>query len=183
VSEDHRPLWAPWRHEYVGGGAPGCIFCDRPADGSAGAPPRSDRERLILARGPRAMVLLNRFPYASAHLMVAPYRHIGRLEALDRDELLEIMEHAQRAAAVLTATYRCDGYNLGVNVGTAAGAGIADHVHLHVVPRWSGDVNFMTSIAGVRVMPSHLEKVFDDLAPQLEMATSAGAPTPAGGAA
>jgi ATP adenylyltransferase len=156
--------------EYVGGRAPGCIFCDPPPPslGDTGSqPPRTDRERLILARGPRAMILLNRYPYTSGHLMIAPYRHAGRLEALDAAELLEMMSHAQRAAAVLTSTYHCDGYNLGVNVGAAAGAGIADHIHLHVVPRWSGDVNFMTAIADVRVMPAHLARVFDDLAPQL----------------
>jgi ATP adenylyltransferase len=143
-------LWAPWRLEYVQAAdeQAGCVFC-LARDGD-------DEERLVVRRGERALVLLNKFPYSSGHLMVAPARHVGELAALSDEEALEIHRLATQGVAALGRTYSPDGYNLGWNLGRAAGAGIVDHVHLHVVPRWIGDTNFMPVLADVKVIPEHL---------------------------
>jgi len=140
-----KPLWAPWRLEYVEGTeeAGRCVFCD-PDEG------------LVVHRGEAAFVLLNRFPYTSGHLMVAPVRHEGDLVELTEVEALEIHRLATRAVTALREEYSADGHNLGWNLGRAAGAGIVDHVHLHVVPRWPGDTNFMPVLADVRVFPEAL---------------------------
>jgi ATP adenylyltransferase len=140
-----KPLWAPWRLEYItqADEQTGCIFCD--AD-----------EELLVARGGHALVLLNKFPYASGHLMVAPARHVGDFGELTGDEALEIHRLAATGVGVLAEEYGPQGYNLGWNLGRVAGAGIVDHVHLHVVPRWLGDTNFMPVLADVRVMPEAL---------------------------
>ena len=143
-------LWAPWRLEYVESAdrAPGCIFC-RAAEGD-------DEENLVVHRGERAFVLLNRFPYSSGHLLVAPYRHGVNFQELDDGEALELHRLGAQGLAALTAVYGPDGFNLGWNLGRVAGAGIVDHGHLHVVPRWSGDTNFMPVLADVKVLPEHL---------------------------
>ena len=140
-----KPLWAPWRLEYVeqADERPGCIFCD-------------PDEQLVLRRGERAFALLNRFPYASGHLMVAPLRHVGDYRELTDGEALEIHRLARAGLAALAAEYRPHGHNLGWNLGRIAGAGIVEHVHLHVVPRWAGDTNFMPVLADVRVLPEAL---------------------------
>jgi len=140
-----KPLWAPWRLEYVerADEADRCVFCD-------------PDESLVVLRCEAAFVLLNRFPYTSGHLMVAPVRHEGDLVGLTDEEALEIHRLATRAVTALRAEYSPDGHNLGWNLGRAAGAGIVDHVHLHVVPRWSGDTNFMPVLADVRVVPEAL---------------------------
>src|SRR5262249_27314802 len=140
-----KPLWAPWRLEYIehADEQDGCIFC-------------APDERLLIHRGERAVVLLNKFPYASGHLMVAPARHTGDFGSLDGDEAAEIHALAARGQAALTEEYAAQGFNVGWNLGRIAGAGIADHVHVHVVPRWSGDTNFMPVLADVRVLPEHL---------------------------
>ena len=145
-----RQLWAPWRLEYVQaeGGGEGCVFC--------AAATGEDESHLVVHRGEHAFVVLNRFPYSSGHLLVAPRRHEGDLGELVDAEVLEIQRLATRGLQALGATYRPDGYNLGWNLGRVAGAGIVDHVHLHVVPRWSGDTNFMPVLADVRVLPEHL---------------------------
>jgi ATP adenylyltransferase len=145
-----RQLWAPWRLEYVEAAAeqPGCVFC-LARDGD-------DEERLVVGRGERAFVMLNKFPYASGHLMVAPARHVGGLGELDDEEVSEIHRLAVRGLDALGQTSRPDGYNLGWNLGRVAGAGVVDHVHLHVVPRWAGDTNFMPVLADVKVIPEHL---------------------------
>jgi ATP adenylyltransferase len=155
-----RPLWAPWRSEYIEGAhAPrGCIFCEPES-------PKPDRERLILHRGRHVFVLLNRYPYAAGHLMVAPYAHAAKLAQLDDEARAELMNRLAQSAAILEATFACEGLNVGANLGKAAGAGFADHLHFHLVPRWSGDVNFMTSIGEIRVIPSHIERSFDQLLP------------------
>jgi len=142
-----RPLWAPWRLEYVEAvdERPGCIFCE-------------PEEELVLHRGERALALLNRFPYAGGHLMVAPLRHVGDFRGLDDAEALEIHRLAADALRALADVYRPDGHNLGWNLGRVAGAGIVEHVHLHVVPRWSGDTNFMPVLADVRVIPEALSE-------------------------
>jgi ATP adenylyltransferase len=146
-----RRLWAPWRLEYIQEADAGseCIFCRA---GTA-----ADDSSLVVHRGDRAVVLLNRFPYASGHLMVAPLRHTGDLGALGDDEALEIHTLGTSALSVLRDTMNPQGFNLGWNIGRIAGAGVVDHVHLHVVPRWAGDTNFMPVLADVKVMPETLE--------------------------
>jgi ATP adenylyltransferase len=120
---------------------------------------------LIVHRGRHAFVLLNRYPYSAGHLMVAPYAHQSRIGELDPETQRELMELLGRATRILETTYNCDGLNVGANLGAAAGAGFADHLHFHLVPRWRGDVNFMTSVGEVRVIPTHIERIFDELAP------------------
>jgi ATP adenylyltransferase len=151
-------LWAPWRLEYVAAAdsATGCVFCDALAG--------DDEERLVVHRGERAFVLLNRFPYSSGHFMVAPVRHTGDLGDLGDDEVLEIHRLAADGLAALRELYSPDGSNLGWNLGRVAGAGIVDHVHLHVVPRWAGDTNFMPVLADVKVLPEHLQATRERLA-------------------
>ena len=144
-------LWAPWRLEYVakaGDGEQACIFC--------AALDASDEEALVVHRGPEAIVLLNKYPYASGHLLVAPVRHEGELTRLTDAEVLAVHRLAARGVEALAELYRPDGYNLGWNLGRVAGAGVTDHVHLHVVPRWAGDTNFMPVLADVKVLPEHL---------------------------
>jgi ATP adenylyltransferase len=145
-----KPLWAPWRLEYVqhADEIEGCVFC-RAAEGD-------DEEQLVVHRGEHAFVLLNKFPYASGHLLVAPYRHDADFGGLDADEALEVHRLAADGLEALRAVYAPEGFNLGWNLGRVAGAGIVDHVHLHVVPRWGGDTNFMPVLADVRVIPEHL---------------------------
>lgn len=145
-----RTLWAPWRLEYVeqADELPGCFIC-RAAEGD-------DEDGLVLHRGERAFALLNRYPYASGHLMAAPYRHVGSFAELTDDEALELHRLARDGIAALESVYGPHGFNLGWNLGRIAGAGLVDHVHEHVVPRWSGDTNFMPVLADVKVMPEHL---------------------------
>jgi ATP adenylyltransferase len=145
-----KQLWAPWRLEYIGSAdeQEGCILCR--------ALEQPDEDGLVVYRGERAFALLNRFPYASGHLMIAPRRHVGELTELADDEVLEVHRSAGRALGALAKTYGPQGYNLGWNLGRIAGAGVTDHVHLHVVPRWAGDTNFMPVLADVKVLPEHL---------------------------
>ena len=148
-----RPLWAPWRMEFIGREKPrGCIFCDFPA-----APEADDPGNLIVHRTPHAFVILNRYPYNSGHLMVVPRRHGADLSALAQAEWADLMEAVRLAARVLQAVYQPQGLNVGMNLGQAAGAGIVDHLHWHLVPRWSGDNNFMPVLADIRVMVDHLD--------------------------
>ena len=141
------------RSETPSGSQSGCIFCDMPAE-------HRDAENLIVYRGQLVFVILNRYPYNNGHMMVVPYQHASTLEALDAPVLSELMLVATQALAVLRAMYQPQAFNLGVNIGTAAGAGIADHVHMHVVPRWAGDSNFMTTVAGTRVIPEDLNDTY-----------------------
>jgi ATP adenylyltransferase len=153
-------IWAPWRLEYVKGAAKeaadGCIFCTAPAEDD-------DRGNLIVHRGERCFVILNKFPYTNGHLMVAPYAHLATLPELDADTVTELMTLAQRAMVVLNDVYGPTGYNAGLNQGRIAGAGIDTHIHLHVVPRWAGDTNYMPVLADTRVMPQSLEDSYDSL--------------------
>ena len=146
-----KPLWAPWRLEYVQAAdeEDGCLFCRAAESGD-------DEDRLVVHRGGRAIVLLNKFPYSSGHLMVAPIRHTGDFTQLEEDEVAEIHRLAGHGMGALGETYSPQGYNLGWNLGRIAGAGVVDHVHLHVVPRWAGDTNFMPVLADVKVIPEHL---------------------------
>jgi ATP adenylyltransferase len=146
-----RQLWAPWRLEYVAGAdeQDGCVFC-RAAQGD-------DEAGFVVRRGEHAFALLNRYPYASGHLMVAPYRHESEFGELSSDEALDVHRLAASAIGALADAMRPQGFNLGWNLGRIAGAGVVDHVHLHVVPRWAGDTNFMPVLADVKVIPETLE--------------------------
>jgi ATP adenylyltransferase len=174
-------LWSPWRMTYLRGSDPAdaerqgrragpitgtgplpgfdplpgvtCIFCDLPAQ-------NRDAANLIVRRGRLSFVILNRYPYNNGHLMVVPYAHVPSLEQLDAPTLAEIMSFVNQALATLRRMYHPDAFNLGANIGSAAGAGIADHVHMHIVPRWSGDTNFMSTVAGTRVIPEELSDTF-----------------------
>ena len=154
-----KPLWAPWRLEYIKGADEheGCVFCDE----STGSLPEDETLRVHV--GSLALAILNKYPYSSGHLIVAPRRHVGSLGELTDDEALEIHRLAVAAVDVLGQVYGPGGFNLGWNLGHIAGAGIADHVHLHVVPRWSGDTNFMPVLADVKVLPEHLLETRDRL--------------------
>lgn len=154
-------LWAPWRIKYIeapkgDSSGSGDIFVDLPAE-------QDDRKNYILFRGKQAFAMLNAYPYTNGHLMIAPYRQTSNVEDLNDDELLEINQLVAEAVRWLKQTYRPDGFNIGVNLGSAAGAGIPIHIHWHVVPRWNGDTNFMTSVGDVRVMPQSLEESYDRL--------------------
>jgi ATP adenylyltransferase len=144
-------LWAPWRMSYIGGPrSDGCVFCAQLA--------QSDEDALIVHRGELCYAVLNLYPYGSGHLMIVPFRHVagpGDLDAAERAEFWELLAQALQA---LEGALGAQGHNVGFNLGAAAGAGIEDHLHLHVVPRWSGDVNFMPVLADVRVMPQHLSE-------------------------
>jgi ATP adenylyltransferase len=143
-------LFAPWRYEYLVSEKPsGCIFCEAAASGDA-------EDSLVLFRGEHVFVLLNRYPYANGHLMVAPYTHDAWLSDSSAETLSELIGMIRRAQEILVTAYRTDGLNVGINFGSAAGAGVANHYHVHVVPRWAGDTNFMTVVAGVRVVPEEL---------------------------
>jgi ATP adenylyltransferase len=147
-----KQLWAPWRLEYIqqADEQEGCVFCHTlEADDETG---------LVVHRGERAFVLLNKYPYASGHLMIAPSRHEGDFGGLDRDEAVEVHQLASSALGALAEAMGPQGYNLGWNLGRIAGAGVVDHVHLHVVPRWAGDTNFMPVLADVKVLPEALEE-------------------------
>jgi ATP adenylyltransferase len=129
---------------------------------------QKDAENGILARGEHTFAILNTFPYNTGHIMVVPYRHIPDLEGLNSSEMLEIMQMARKVLAVLKEVYHPDGYNLGINLGRAAGAGIADHLHLHIVPRWNGDTNFMPVLSDVKVVPESLEETYRRLKPVMD---------------
>jgi ATP adenylyltransferase len=151
-------IWAPWRMAYVGERVPReCIFC--------AAPTGDARERLVLGTTSMSVVMLNRYPYQNGHVMVAPRRHTADLPGLAADEHADLAETLRRALAALGEAFRPDGFNVGMNLGRCAGAGFADHLHWHIVPRWDGDTNFMPILADTRVMPQHLLDTFDRLRP------------------
>jgi len=157
---DH--LWSPWRLAYITGGASsgGCVFCAALNDVEAG--------RLIVHRGPTCFVILNLFPYNNGHLMVIPNRHIATLASATDAELCEMMALTRNAELALTEAYAPHGINMGINLGKPAGAGILDHVHMHVVPRWHGDTNFMTVVGQTRVLPEELPATAEKLRPIFE---------------
>lgn len=148
-------LWTPWRYQYVttAGGNGECVFC-------AAARSGDDRASLIVHRAARNFVILNRYPYTSGHVMVVPYEHVAELDQLSEDASEEMMRLARIAVGHLKFLYRPQGLNLGMNLGHSAGAGIAGHLHLHVLPRWTGDTNFMTAVAETRVLPESLEETW-----------------------
>jgi len=155
-------LWSPWRLEYLTQpGTDGCIFCNAVKGDD-------DRESLLLLRGERAFLILNRYPYNNGHFMVVPYDHVPSLEDLEAATLTEMMLLLNRGLAALRAAMYPDGFNIGANLGHVAGAGIDDHVHLHVVPRWSGDTNFMPVVGDMRVVPQTWLQTYDQLKAALE---------------
>lgn len=152
-------LWAPWRIEYIlGKREPYCIFCPE-GDGL------SDEERLILHRDRLVMVMMNKYPYNNGHLLVAPWRHLARLEDLNEGEMQDLMKWVTICTTILQRVMHPQGFNVGLNLGAAAGAGVEDHLHFHVVPRWQGDTNFLTVFADVRSIPEHLQQTYEKLRP------------------
>jgi ATP adenylyltransferase len=152
-------IWSPWRHSYVtrATDSPGCVFCTARTTG--------DGPQLIVHEGALAYVILNKFPYNAGHLMVVPHRHIAQLALLERDELTEMAVLTQLSERVLNAAFTPQGINVGMNLGRPAGAGIVDHLHIHLVPRWNGDTNFMTVVGEVRVLPEELPVTAERLRP------------------
>ncbi len=153
-------LWSPWRFKYIEevtqGKQPECFLCDA-AKGSR------DKETLVVKRGKKIFAILNRYPYTSGHLMIAPYAHVAELRLCDAETLTEMMELAQVVEAAFRATYTPDGMNLGMNLGKAAGAGVEGHMHLHMLPRWFGDTNFMTVTGETRVHPEDLRTTYEKM--------------------
>jgi ATP adenylyltransferase len=153
-------LWTPWRYQYMAqaaqGNQPDCIFCDA-------VKRNRDEETLIVHRGNKSFVILNRFPYTSGHIMIVPYAHVAELNLCEPGALAEIMELAQSVETAFRMNYKPDGMNLGMNLGRAAGAGVAGHLHLHMLPRWIGDSNFMTVTGETRVQPEDLKTTYDRL--------------------
>jgi ATP adenylyltransferase len=150
-------LWTPWRYAYVSTAdrAGGCVLCD--------SQKRNDREALIIHRGRHCYIILNIFPYTSGHVMIVPFEHVDELQKLDPVAATEMMSLAQRMETVLREAYHPDGINLGMNIGKAAGAGVAGHIHMHVLPRWTADSNFMTTVGETRVLPESLEQTWERL--------------------
>ena len=157
-------LWAPWRIQYILQDSlkgEGCIFCTKPAQ-------NRDEENFILFRGKHVFVIMNIFPYNTGHLMIAPYSHVGSLELLSSEEITEMFTLAQETVKILRETMDPDGFNLGINIGRVAGAGFDQHVHLHIVPRWNGDTNYMPVIADVKVIPEGLKETYNRLKPAFD---------------
>ncbi len=166
-------LWTPWRMVYLKSASKqsGCIFCAK-----VKARRSSDRKNLVVQRGERAFVMMNLYPYTSGHLMVAPYDHTGALEALDGDTLKEMMLLVGTSIRALRATMNPQGFNIGINLGRVAGAGVEDHVHIHIVPRWNGDTNFMPVFAEVRMIPELLPQTYDKLREAFQALTNPSDP-------
>jgi ATP adenylyltransferase len=152
-------IWSPWRYNYItahGERQPDCVFC-------IGEDAARDAERLVVLRAVHNFVILNLYPYTSGHLMIAPYEHRNTIIGARSEQMAEMMELSQRAVAALQQVYRPNGFNLGMNLGEAAGAGIREHFHFHVVPRWTGDANFMSIVAETRVLPEELHRTYERL--------------------
>lgn len=151
-------LWSPWRYQYItkAGPSQGCIFCGKSSASE-------DRANLIVFRAELNFVLLNLYPYATGHLMIAPYAHVGTLEETDELTAAEMMLLARKAEQCLREVYGAPGFNMGMNIGACAGAGVAGHIHMHVLPRWPGDVNFMTTVGETRVLPEDLATTYEKL--------------------
>ena len=149
-----RKLWAPWRMDYILSKKKGkyCIFCPVPKE--------SDAERLIVRRTPHSLVMLNRYPYAYAHLMVAPVRHVYDPSRLKGEEMEDIFRNVGNSITILKKAFRPTGFNVGMNLGAVGGAGVLCHLHFHIVPRWKGDMNFMPTLADVRIIPEHLDRTY-----------------------
>jgi len=160
-------IWAPWRMEYIlsEDKEKACIFCP-------GEDRSSDEARLILRVGSLSMVMMNRYPYINGHLLVAPVRHVPDLEGLSDEEILDLMRWVRDAVGIIKREMAPDGFNVGLNLGRVAGAGVAGHVHFHIVPRWNGDNNFMTVLGEVRVIPEHIRATYQKLLPYFRASKS-----------
>jgi len=155
-------MWAPWRMEYILSEKPaGCIFCDKPNQ-------QSDRENLILHRSESCFVIMNYYPYNNGHVMIVPYKHVSNLEDLTANERNDMMSVLTISAQILKKTMTPEGLNIGMNLGKAAGAGIDDHLHFHIVPRWNGDTNFMPIFGNAKVLPQGLLESWDMLRPHFD---------------
>jgi ATP adenylyltransferase len=165
-------LWTPWRSTYMKAKnvRPDCVFCVAARDES------EEEKTLVVYRGERCFIILNRYPYTTGHLMVVPYEHMSKLTDADEETAAELMRLVRRAEHALEDVYRPDGLNLGMNIGTAAGAGIAQHIHMHVLPRWSGDANFMTTIGNARIIPEALDETYRKM--KAKLAGSEFSPAP-----
>ncbi len=155
-------LWSPWRHEYITKTSPGqpqnaCIFCEAQKN------PADDAKNLIVYRGVHNFVILNKYPYISGHLMIAPYSHLGQLLSAPKEVTDEMMDLVKRSQKALTEVYKPEGFNVGMNLGQVAGAGVADHIHMHILPRWGGDTNFMSTVGETRVLPEDLTLTYQKL--------------------
>jgi ATP adenylyltransferase len=154
-------LWSPWRYDYITGSGKtrqtACVFCDILNDSA------SDEDRFILSRAEFNFVILNIYPYGTGHLLIVPYAHIADIDKADKKTTDEMMDLTKKAQTVLAEVYRPHGFNLGMNLGKSAGAGVADHYHMHVLPRWTGDVNFMTAIGQTRTVPETLTTTYEKL--------------------
>lgn len=154
-------LWAPWRLKYITGDKEeGCIFCKKPKEGN-------DKDNLILYTGETSFIIMNRYPYSNGHLMTVPYKHTNNFSDLTPDERLELMDLTAKCLDILQVI-KPEGFNIGMNLGRTGGAGIDDHLHFHIVPRWSGDTNFMPVIGDIRVMPEYLEDTYETLSKHLK---------------
>jgi ATP adenylyltransferase len=152
-----KKMWAPWRVEYIRSEkAKGCIFCQKPEE-------NKDRQNYILFRGKTSFVILNSYPYNPGHLMVAPFRHLATLDELTDEELFEHFDLVRRSARAIREVYKPEGFNMGINLGRVAGAGVEGHVHTHVVPRWNGDTNFMPVLSDTKVLPEALASTYAQL--------------------
>ncbi len=153
-------LWSPWRHAYIAASGSDmsppaiCIFC------AAQKNPADDENNFVLHRGAHNLVILNLYPYITGHLMIAPFAHVGELDSAPKEVTDEMMDLAKHCETALRDAYHPDGFNLGMNLGRAGGAGIADHIHLHIMPRWAGDANFMTTVGETRVLPEDLSTTY-----------------------
>ncbi len=158
-----RQLWSPWRMEYIESEKPkGCVLCD------AALSPERDEENNVLYRGEHVYVIMNRYPYINGHLMVAPYMHVSRINDLSVEAQAEMMSATSLCVQAIEACMSPDGFNMGMNMGQAAGAGIADHIHMHIVPRWIGDTNFMSVFCESRVICEGLQQTYVKLKPEFE---------------
>lgn len=152
-------IWAPWRMEYIEDSeSKECIFCEKPEM-------RDNRKSYILYKGELSFVILNIFPYAYSHIMIAPYRHVSSFSKLKKDELLELVLIVQKSIEMMKKSLNPEGFNIGINEGKIAGAGIDEHMHVHIVPRWAGDTNFMPMLGEIKVFPEHLNTTYKKLLP------------------
>ncbi len=154
-----KQIWAPWRLQYILEGNPeGCIFCVKPSE-------EKDRENLILFRGEHIFIMMNLYPYNNGHVMIVPYQHAEDLNELSGEVLFDLIDTTRKSEAILRQVFSAQGFNIGINLGKAAGAGIDEHLHIHIVPRWIGDYNFMPVLADIKVIPQHLWAAYDLLLP------------------
>lgn len=158
-----KTMWAPWRMEYILSEKAGtCVFCEA----------RKETDGLTLYRGDTTMVVMNKFPYINGHLLVAPLKHLSSLDLIDRDEMGDLLLTVERSIDILKRVLKPDGFNVGLNLGRVAGAGVEEHLHFHIVPRWFGDINALTVFADVRVIPEHIRATYENLKPLFEELSS-----------